>query len=108
MPRMTIDDPWLNKLVGNATFIGQTDNLNPNLPGRFLLEVEDPDDKQHDYQLWYMQNDHNKLLAFCGRDKGKKPKIVDDDECETSKHGSKKGDGKKVMNETLSKVVKER
>nr|GEY94995.1 hypothetical protein [Tanacetum cinerariifolium] len=52
IPRMTTDEPWLNKL-----------------------------------------NDHNKLLVFCGRDvsegkcvglKGKKPKTVDDDECETS------------------------
>nr|GEY84229.1 hypothetical protein [Tanacetum cinerariifolium] len=115
--RMTIDDPWLNRLVGNDTFIGQTDNPNPNLQGRFLLEVEDPDDEQveskfkakqdvsypsfnhetpwnqckpvlgmrfespqqlkhmlanygaqNGYQLRYMQNDHNKLLAFCGRD----------------------------------------
>nr|GEX81264.1 hypothetical protein [Tanacetum cinerariifolium] len=92
IPRMTTDDPWLNKLVNNGTFIGHTENPNPTLPGRYLLKVEDPDDEQ---------NDHNKLLAFCGRDvsegkcadlKGKKPKIVDDNECETSKQGSKKGD----------------
>ncbi|GJZ09902.1 multidrug resistance-associated protein 5 [Tanacetum coccineum] len=72
IPRMTTNDPWLNKL-----------------------------------------NDHNKLLAFCGRDvsegkcaglKGKKPKTADVDECETSKQVSKKGDGRKVVNETLSKV----
>ncbi|GKF17868.1 hypothetical protein Tco_0062786 [Tanacetum coccineum] len=64
-----------------------------------------------------MQNDHNKLLAFCGRDvsegkcaglKSKKPKTVDDDECKTSKEGSKKGDGRKAVNEALSKSVKER
>nr|GEU40707.1 hypothetical protein CTI12_AA105810 [Tanacetum cinerariifolium] len=76
--------------------------------GRFLLEVEDPDDEQ---------NDHNKVLVFYGRDvsegkcvylKGNKPKAVDDDVHETSKHGSKKGDGRKVVNETLRKVVKER
>nr|GEV03022.1 hypothetical protein [Tanacetum cinerariifolium] len=166
IPRMNTDDPWLNKLVGNDTFIGQTDNPNPNLKGRFLLKVEDPDNEhveskfkakqdvsypsfnlntprneckpvlgmrfespqqlkhmlanygvQHGYQLWYMQNDHNKLLAFYSRDvsqgkcvglKGKKPKTVDDDECETSKQGSKKGDGRKAVNATLSNVVKER
>ncbi|GKD69190.1 hypothetical protein Tco_1323280 [Tanacetum coccineum] len=143
IPRMTTYDPWLNKLVGNSTFIRQTDNPNLNLQGRFLLEVEDPDDEQveskfkakldvsyssfnpdtpwneckpvlgirfespkqlkhmlanygmqHGYELWYMQNDYNNLLAFCGRDvsegkcaglKGKKPKTVDDNECETSK-----------------------
>nr|GEV88597.1 hypothetical protein [Tanacetum cinerariifolium] len=62
-------------------------------------------------------NDRNKLLAFCGRDvskgkcvglKGEKPKTVDDDKCEASKHGSKKGDGRKELNKTLSKAVKER
>nr|GEY21697.1 hypothetical protein [Tanacetum cinerariifolium] len=108
--RMTINDPWLNKLVRNGSFIGQTDNPNPNLQGRFLLKVKDPDDEQ-------MQIDHNKLLAFCGRDvsqgkcaglKVKKPKTVDDDECETSKHGSKKSNGRKALNEILSKAVKER
>nr|GEW39015.1 hypothetical protein [Tanacetum cinerariifolium] len=106
--RMTTDGPWLNKLVENGTFIRQTDNPNPNLQGRFLLEVEDPNDEQ---------NDHNKLLVFYGRDvsegkcaglKGKKPKTVDDDERETRKQGSKKGDGRKAMNETLSNAVKER
>ncbi|GKB40334.1 hypothetical protein Tco_0885276 [Tanacetum coccineum] len=40
--------------------------------------------------------------------KGKKPKIVDNEECESSKHGSKKGDGRKVVNEKISKAVKER
>ncbi|GJT56835.1 hypothetical protein Tco_0991889 [Tanacetum coccineum] len=166
IPRMTTDDPCLNKLVGNGTFIGQTENPNPNLQGRFLLEVEDRDDEQveskfkakknvsypsfnldtpwneckpvlgmrfkipqqlkhmlanygvqHGYQLWYMQQDHNKLLVFCGRDvsegkcaglKGKKPKKVDNEECETSKQGSKKGDGRKAVNEILNKAVKER
>ncbi|GKA00400.1 hypothetical protein Tco_0672950 [Tanacetum coccineum] len=51
IPRMTTDDPWLNKPVRNCTFIGQTDNLNPNLQGRFLLEVEDLDDKQVEYKF---------------------------------------------------------
>ncbi|GJU78546.1 hypothetical protein Tco_1275616 [Tanacetum coccineum] len=59
----------------------------------------------------YSQEDLISLLAWfleCAGLKGKKPKTVDDDECETSKHGSKKGDGRKAVNETLSKVVKER
>nr|GFA69027.1 hypothetical protein [Tanacetum cinerariifolium] len=71
---------------------------------------------EHENKGNYMQNDRNKLLALCGRDvsegkcvglKGKKPKIVNDDECETSKQGSKKGDGRKTVNKTLSKTVKE-
>nr|GEV98997.1 hypothetical protein [Tanacetum cinerariifolium] len=45
---MTTDDPWLNNLVGNSTFIGHIEKSNPNLPARFLLEVEDPDDEQVD------------------------------------------------------------
>ncbi|GKE10148.1 hypothetical protein Tco_1413699, partial [Tanacetum coccineum] len=68
IPRMTTDEPWLNKLVRNCTFIGQTGNPNPNLQGRFLLEVEDPDDEQ----------------------------------------GIKKGDGRKAVNEIISKAVKKR
>ncbi|GKA38592.1 hypothetical protein Tco_0731143 [Tanacetum coccineum] len=165
IPRMTTYDPWLNKLVGNGTFIGQIENPNPNLHGRFLLDVEDDDEQveskfkakknvsypsfspdtswnkcklvlgirfespqqlkhmfanygvQHGYQLWYMQQDHNKLLVFCGKDvsegkcvslKGKKPKTDDNEECETSKQGSKKDDGRKVVNEIISKAVKER
>nr|GEX46093.1 retrovirus-related Pol polyprotein from transposon TNT 1-94 [Tanacetum cinerariifolium] len=63
IPRMTTDDLWLNKLAGNGTFIGQTDNPNPNL-------------------------------------QGKKPKTVDNEECETSKQGSKKGDGSTYELET--------
>ncbi|GKE35755.1 hypothetical protein Tco_1455077 [Tanacetum coccineum] len=72
---------------------------------------------QHGYQLWYMQQDHNKLLVFSCRDvsegkcvglKGKKSKIDDNKECETSKQGSKKGDDRKAMNKIINKVVKER
>nr|GEX41873.1 hypothetical protein [Tanacetum cinerariifolium] len=102
--------------------------------GRSMLEVEDPDNERVESKFKAKQdvscpffnpdtpwneckpNDHNKLLAFCGRDvsegkcvvlKGKKPKTFDDDECETSKRGRKKGDGRKVVNETLCKAVKE-
>ncbi|GJX04700.1 hypothetical protein Tco_0190616 [Tanacetum coccineum] len=56
IPRITIDDPWLNKLVENGTFIGQTENPNPNLLGRFLLEVEDPDDEQVDSKFKAKKN----------------------------------------------------
>ncbi|GJR34996.1 hypothetical protein Tco_1210680 [Tanacetum coccineum] len=116
IPRMTTDDPWLNKLVGNGNYIGQTKNPN-GLQGNFLLEVENTDNEQvepnfkvknyvcypsfnpntpwneckpmlgmkfesrqqlkhmlsnyvvqHGYKLWYMHNDHNKVLVLCGRD----------------------------------------
>ncbi|GJY10763.1 hypothetical protein Tco_0378948 [Tanacetum coccineum] len=59
----------------------------------------------------YSQEDLISSLAWlleCAGLKGKKPKTVDDDECETSKQGSKKGDGRRAVNETLSKAVKER
>ncbi|GKC88010.1 hypothetical protein Tco_1148659, partial [Tanacetum coccineum] len=42
--RNTTDDPWLNKLVGNGTFIGQTDDATSNLGGRFNHEENDPED----------------------------------------------------------------
>ncbi|GKC99437.1 hypothetical protein Tco_1169712 [Tanacetum coccineum] len=113
--RMTTDDLWLNKLVGNGTFIGHTDIQNPNLQGRFLLEVEDPGDEQvksklkakHDmsHLSFNLDTPWNQCKLVLGM---RNPQKVDDDECETSKQGSKKGDGRKAVNETLSKVVKER
>ncbi|GJT48311.1 hypothetical protein Tco_0974468 [Tanacetum coccineum] len=42
--RNTTDDPWLNKLVGNGTFIGQTDDATSNLGGRFNHEENDHED----------------------------------------------------------------
>ncbi|GJR97997.1 hypothetical protein Tco_0270171 [Tanacetum coccineum] len=38
------DDPWLNKLVGKGTFIGQTDGPTANLGGRFIHEENHPED----------------------------------------------------------------
>nr|GEX71852.1 zinc finger, PMZ-type [Tanacetum cinerariifolium] len=115
--RNTTDDPWLNKLVGNGTSIGQIDDAISNLGGRFNHEENDPEDDIVDpkfkakpfvrypsfdpstpwdqcqpflgmkfenpqqlkymlenyrvangYQLWFMQNDHSKLLVYCDRD----------------------------------------
>ncbi|GKF09986.1 hypothetical protein Tco_0044210, partial [Tanacetum coccineum] len=43
IPKITTDDPWLNKLVGKGNFIGYTENLKP-LDGRFILEEDDPDE----------------------------------------------------------------
>ncbi|GJX70546.1 hypothetical protein Tco_0307717 [Tanacetum coccineum] len=42
--RNTTDDLWLNKLVGNETFTGQTDDATSNLGGRFNHEENDPED----------------------------------------------------------------
>nr|GEW83598.1 multidrug resistance-associated protein 5 [Tanacetum cinerariifolium] len=95
--------------------------------GRFLLEVEDPDDEQveskfkakqdvsyHSFNPNTPWNECKPVLGMrdvsegmCASLEAKKPKTFDDDECETSKQGSKKGNGKKVVNETLSKAVKE-
>nr|GFA11763.1 hypothetical protein [Tanacetum cinerariifolium] len=134
IPRMTTDDPWLNKLV-ESKFKAKKNvsypSFNPDTPWNECkpmlgMRFESPQQLkhmlanygvQHGYQLWYMQNDHNKLLVFCGRDvsedkcvglKGRKPKTVDNEECESSKQGSKNDDGRKVVNEILSKAVKER
>ncbi|GKA23599.1 hypothetical protein Tco_0709632 [Tanacetum coccineum] len=104
IPRMTTYDPWLNKLVGNSTFIGQNDNPNPNLQGRFLLEVEEPDDERLEskfkakldvsYSSFNPDTPWNECKPVLGiRDVSK---------------GSKKGDGRKAVNETLSNVDKER
>ncbi|GKB15758.1 hypothetical protein Tco_0849681 [Tanacetum coccineum] len=83
--KMTTDDPWLNKLV------------------------EDPDDEQ-------VQGKERKELTCpqdvsqgkCVGKKGKKPKPIDNEECESSKRGSKKGACSKQVNEKISKATKER
>nr|GEW18041.1 hypothetical protein [Tanacetum cinerariifolium] len=91
--------------------VAHTNNPNPNLQGRFLLEVEDPDDEQvkskfkakHDvsYPSFNHGTPWNECKPMLGmRDvsqgrcvglKGKKPKKINDDECETNKQGSKIG-----------------
>ncbi|GKC93437.1 hypothetical protein Tco_1158879 [Tanacetum coccineum] len=106
--------------------------------GRFLLEVEDPDDEQVESKFKAKQdvtypffnpdtpwNECKPVLGMrfespqqlkhihanygkCNGLKGKKPKTAYDDECETSKQGSKKVHGRKAVNETFSKAVKER
>ncbi|GKE62735.1 hypothetical protein Tco_1513102, partial [Tanacetum coccineum] len=126
---MTTDDPWLNKLVGNGTFIGQTDTPNPNLQGRFLLEVEDPDYEQVEskfkakqdmsYPFFNPDTPWNKCKPMLGmRDvsEGKCTSGLKVTETQNSlmmligesKQGSNKGDGRKAVNETLSKAVKEK
>nr|GEU35269.1 hypothetical protein [Tanacetum cinerariifolium] len=127
------DDPWLNKLAGKGTFIGQTDDPTANLGGRFIHEENDPEDDIVDlkfkakknicypsfdpstswdkckpiigmkfenplqlkhmlanygvangYELWFMQNDYGKCVAF----EGKKPKDKHDHaECTNSDIG---------------------
>ncbi|GJV58421.1 hypothetical protein Tco_1459426, partial [Tanacetum coccineum] len=46
--RNTTDDHWLNKLVGNGTFIGQTDDAISKLGGRFNHEENNPEDDNVD------------------------------------------------------------
>ncbi|GJU16132.1 hypothetical protein Tco_1144098 [Tanacetum coccineum] len=118
IPRMTTNDPWLNKLVGNSNFIGQTDNLNPNLHGRFLLEVKDPDDEQVEskfkskqdvsYPFFNLDTPWNKCKPVLGM-RFESPQQLKHMLANygMSVKGSKKGDGRKAVNETLSKVVKE-
>nr|GEU72234.1 hypothetical protein [Tanacetum cinerariifolium] len=131
IPRMTTDDQWLNKLAGNFTFIGHTENPNPNLQGRFLLDVEVADDEQVEsrfkakknacYPSFNPDTSWNECKPVLGMrfespqqlkhmlaNYGKKPKTVDNEECETSKQGSRKGNGRKAVNEILHKAVKER
>ncbi|GJW52363.1 hypothetical protein Tco_0093714 [Tanacetum coccineum] len=60
-------------------------------------DVEDPDDEQVESKF-----KSKKMAINCETQK------VDDDKCETSKQGSKKGDGRKAVNGTLSKAIKER
>ncbi|GJY43331.1 hypothetical protein Tco_0431544 [Tanacetum coccineum] len=42
--KLSIDDPFLTKLVGKGNFIGTRDNPIPSLSGKYILEENDPDD----------------------------------------------------------------
>ncbi|GJQ90775.1 hypothetical protein Tco_0001914 [Tanacetum coccineum] len=42
--KLTIDDPFLTKLVGKGNFIGSRDDPIPQLSGKYILEENDPDD----------------------------------------------------------------
>ncbi|GKA39085.1 hypothetical protein Tco_0731636 [Tanacetum coccineum] len=101
IPRMTIDDLWLNKLVGNGTFIGHTDIQNPNLQGRFLLEVEDPGDEQVKSKL---KAKHDMSHSSFNLD-------TPWNQCKLVLGMRDVNEGKRAglkVNETLSKVAKER
>ncbi|GKA53019.1 hypothetical protein Tco_0746334, partial [Tanacetum coccineum] len=63
--RLSIDDAFLTKLVGNGNFIEEDD---PE------VDIIDPIYKvvklcvAHGYKLWYYRNDSESLLVYCGRD----------------------------------------
>nr|GEX99853.1 zinc finger, CCHC-type [Tanacetum cinerariifolium] len=42
--KLSIDDPWLNKLVGKGRFVGEMEDPIPGLKGRFFVEQNDPDE----------------------------------------------------------------
>ncbi|GJU77031.1 zinc finger, PMZ-type containing protein [Tanacetum coccineum] len=44
IPKLSIDDPWLNKLVGKGRFVGEMEDPIPGLKGRFFVEQNDPDE----------------------------------------------------------------
>ncbi|GJY15311.1 calcium/proton exchanger [Tanacetum coccineum] len=55
IPKITTDDPWLNKLVGKGNFIGYTENPKP-LDERFILEEDDPDEHLVDQKFKVHKN----------------------------------------------------
>lgn len=50
IPKISTDDPWLNKLVGLGKFIGHMDDPIPPLNGRFMVEIDDPEEDDIDSQ----------------------------------------------------------
>ncbi|PWA95914.1 hypothetical protein CTI12_AA045570 [Artemisia annua] len=46
--RLTVNDPFLNKLVGKGNFIGTKDDPIPPLGGKYFVEEADPDDDMID------------------------------------------------------------
>ncbi|GJX37622.1 hypothetical protein Tco_0250925 [Tanacetum coccineum] len=116
--------------LSNLNMKIRTENPNPNLQGIFLLEVEDPNDEQVEskfkaknnvsYPSFNPDTPLNECKPVLGMrvkspqqlkhmlvNYGKKSKTVDNEECESSKRDSKKGDGRKALNEIIRKVVKE-
>ncbi|GKE21408.1 hypothetical protein Tco_1432920 [Tanacetum coccineum] len=116
--------------LSNLNMKIRTENPNPNLQGKFLLEVEDPDDEQVESKFKAKNNvsypsfNTDTPLNECKPvlemrfkspqqlkhmlvNYGKKSKIVDNEECESSRRDSKKGDGRKALNEIIRKVIHE-
>lgn len=50
IPKISTNDPWLNKLVGLCKFIGHMDDPIPPLNGRFMVEITDPEEYDIDTQ----------------------------------------------------------
>ncbi|GJR62900.1 calcium/proton exchanger [Tanacetum coccineum] len=44
IPKLSIDDLWLNKLVGKGRFVGEMEDPILGLKGRFFVEQNDPDE----------------------------------------------------------------
>ncbi|GJV42150.1 hypothetical protein Tco_1420590 [Tanacetum coccineum] len=66
---LSIDDHFLNKLVGNGNFIGTLDGPNPPLEGTYVKEADPKEDIiDMKYKMWYIRNDFRCLLVYCGRD----------------------------------------
>nr|GEY27564.1 hypothetical protein [Tanacetum cinerariifolium] len=74
IPKLSIDDPWLNKLVGKGRFVGEIEDPIHGLKGMKFESLSQLKPclanygVTYGYQLWYIQNDTYKLLVKCGRD----------------------------------------
>nr|GEV51146.1 hypothetical protein [Tanacetum cinerariifolium] len=82
--RNTTDDLWLNKLVGNGTFISQTDDATSNLGVRFNHEENDLEDDIVDPKE-KKPKEKNIVKDKCSsKHATKKPKEKNNDEAECS------------------------
>ncbi|GKE08903.1 hypothetical protein Tco_1412454 [Tanacetum coccineum] len=55
LKRLSIDDPWLNKLVGKGRFVGEMEDPIPGLKGRFFVEQNDLDENFVEPKYKYQQ-----------------------------------------------------
>nr|GEX92415.1 hypothetical protein [Tanacetum cinerariifolium] len=106
--KLTTDDPWLNKLVGLGNFIGHCDDPTPDLTGRFMEEVDDPDENIVEYKNKVKKD----LLVYYGRDvsqgkcarkRGKKP-IKKPSESDIEKEQTSSGKKKQFVKGESSKT----
>nr|GEY52276.1 hypothetical protein [Tanacetum cinerariifolium] len=71
IPRLSIDDPWLNKLVGKGRFVGEMEDPIPGLKGRFFVEQNDPDEN-------FIEPKRDVSAGKCAGKRGKKQVQIND------------------------------
>nr|GFA15841.1 ribosomal protein L7A/L8 [Tanacetum cinerariifolium] len=71
IPKLSIDDLWLNKLAGKGRFVGEMKDPIPGLKGRFFVEQNDPDEN-------FVKPKRDVSACKCAGKRGKKQVQIND------------------------------